>query len=971
MYFQNICKIAKYLLATIAATVCVFVITIGVWLSKGIERSLPWPSSFTLASNVMMELENTKVRYLNGGNLQLTCSINIIDEGQQVGSVDKVIAHFNVLDIFKGIPIAIEASNIKLNLDNLSPMSLTNANINIFKPFRQILSRLRNEGFFHISSIKLTNAAIIKDQLSYDFNYKSDPNRAITLDIIRDDKHAILDIKHAPQALDIKVTAFPLHFVEKLLPDTYVPEFLHELSHTSYLNGNINFNLNKLTVDGEASAASHSQKIVLRASSTDTELNLEKAQITLKDGSSIALTGKVTHKDGLITCKGDSHYNLKAQDINLQSINVLWPKHLNEPLYKWLATSFNKGLIKEASVNVDMSGSRINHALSRLYFNGVTLKYADQFEELQDMKGEAEIDLNSVRIKVESGKLLGANIDGANVDILYNAKTKPIIINADTTGHIKDFTHFFGEYHMNELASQGVSIADASGELQGHLSLEIPLVKEVNLDNISLNVNGKIRNLAMKLSDKVNLSTGDLALKIADNVFALKGKGLVNGHSSQLDFSSPLQEGAEMDTQLGIESSIKAGEEFDTGIAGKIKVIEDEMVAKFAYRKKGSEEKLFGQINLEKAKFSIPDIGITQSQGTNSHLNIELIRPNKTSNWKSNGCVLTSRNLLVDSELELTKDFELIHLNSSIGSDKTDLKVNLTSTDKKLNIDVLGSSINLQNVNLLNLFDIKLFAAKAAKLPREMMCNVKVDKALMKNDVIFHDIIGNLRCKSGKCAKSKFSLQMGNNKQVKIDINETLNQWTFVAEDAARFLKALNLYTGLEKGVLSAQTRIIHNMPSSIFTGHISVENFYAIKNNIMWSLLLASPFNMVSAILKKDKLTSFKSLDFDFAFLPSESTLKIDNGFATGDLAHLTSAGHIKNGNINIKGIVTPKVHINEFTGAFSEGNESKGLIFAPYSITGTISEPVIRVNPITGLLQSAISVFPRLLKPLVPSAQ
>jgi hypothetical protein len=240
----------------------------------------------------------------------------------------------------------------------------------------------------------------------------------------------------------------------------------------------------------------------------------------------------------------------------------------------------------------------------------------------------------------------------------------------------------------------------------------------------------------------------------------------------------------------------------------------------------------------------------------------------------------------------------------------------------------------------------------------------------MKNNVVFSDILGNLECNKNHCRNSGFAMKINGQDPVSITLNEEKqgNIWTFKTNNAAGFLKGLDIYRDIEGGRLEAQVHHIHNSNLNknsppVMVGKVYMKDFNAIKTPIITKLILLSPFSVIKN-LERSSLIPFEDMEISFVF--ANQKLEINRSYARGKVLAVSLDGSIdgKNGKISLHGRVTPKSQINTamaaLKGKHASVAEKEGVVGNNFNITGDINDPSVRMNHIGAVLSFLLRLTP-----------
>ena len=253
---------------------------------------------------------------------------------------------------------------------------------------------------------------------------------------------------------------------------------------------------------------------------------------------------------------------------------------------------------------------------------------------------------------------------------------------------------------------------------------------------------------------------------------------------------------------------------------------------------------------------------------------------------------------------------------------------------------------------------------------KKITLSVQIDKLLMKNNIIFHDIVGNLECTKHHCVNSGFSMKINDKDSLAVSLHEESgnNTWIFKTNNAASFLKGLDIYKDIEGGDLEAHVHYLHNSNINksappVMVGTVHMKDFNALKTPIITKLILLSPFDVIKN-LEKSSLIPFEDMELSFVF--ANKKLEINRAYAIGKVLAVSLDGSVdgKKDQINIKGRVTPKSKTNtalaKFKGKDISKAEKEGVIGNNFEIKGQLKNPSVSMNPISAVLSFLLRLTP-----------
>ncbi|RCK53775.1 hypothetical protein TH25_04555 [Thalassospira profundimaris] len=174
------------------------------------------------------------------------------------------------------------------------------------------------------------------------------------------------------------------------------------------------------------------------------------------------------------------------------------------------------------------------------------------------------------------------------------------------------------------------------------------------------------------------------------------------------------------------------------------------------------------------------------------------------------------------------------------------------------------------------------------------------------------------------------------------------------ADDAGRFLAAIDLYGDMREGKMKVQGTVDDHAYSQPFTGTAHIENFRIVNAPLAARVLnAASLLGLVDSL--QGKGITFDAMDGDFTY--ASNVLTLTKVAANGSAIGVTANGNIDlaQDKIKLAGSIVPFYALNSVLGKIPligdllVGEEGGGVFAPTYTVEGPIENPDISVNPLS----------------------
>ncbi len=945
---------------------------IGSSSSRIIEYALNFSNSNLIG------LENTTLKYSREKDLIVSTQIRINKKTskEEIAIIDSLDISIGMKDLFrnKSMPVSINMKNSKIELDKFNNAPLQELNTPTSKQ-RNLLDYLKK-----YSIIFLPQKVFFVDNISSDnleLHYRKQVYH-IGTHTVRD-KDALsfyTKIKNNGKDSNIRTNikndqnTIKAHTRAQHIPSTILSSMF---PHNSFLNspslekvgidGDINysFDKNRSRNSIEISLKDHNDGNLLKIEANnrkkENQLHLKDIHIFSGD-STIQATGYADLSNGFQLSK----INLAAKKLHFEQLLSYWPKNSLSGIKSWIKESLSDGEF-DAQINFDSQNISSNQNIVDVSFRGVSLKYTDKFSPVTNLGGIIKIYNNKIDIHVKEGNLLSSKIYQTTANIDLSHKNTPLKIKVKSIGSIKDYIQFLGQEKVDQLKNRSFDTENISGTIDSNIEILIPLSSLDISKDMQITANAKIQNTEASIMKNITLENGWFDLSLDNNKLRILGNANVNKYDCKIELLGNLDSNEAVQTQVHFKTSIKDSKKFADHFNKRVHLTEGEPTVDITYISSDDMEKISAQIDINEAKLSLPDIGLVKERGDQAHVEFKIVR-SKNSYWKTESFLLTSPKIDAKSYMEISTDFDkILNMETDVSYHGNSFKIKYILEEDQRVIKVHGSKIDLRHANILDLANISKYSPE-----ENSSFSIQADKLLMKNDITFHNIVGNLECKSHHCNNSGFSMKINAKDSLNLSLDPDDNKrWTFNTNNAAGLLKGLGIYNDIEGGTLEGTMHFVDNSAieeSRVLVGELSMKEFKAVKTPTIAKLFLLSPFSVIKKSFSKSPLIPFNTMKASFLY--TNDKLQLNRSYAIGNSMSVTLEGSIDNkeDNINLHGKIIPKSKFNSFLARFkgkkASEEEKEGPFGNHFMVEGNVSKPSVKINPLSALVSFVIRLNP-----------
>ncbi|MDB2415191.1 DUF3971 domain-containing protein, partial [Rickettsiales bacterium] len=366
------------------------------------------------------------------------------------------------------------------------------------------------------------------------------------------------------------------------------------------------------------------------------------------NGPKIKIYGLINDIDAELTNPENPAYpdvDLYAEIENLKVDNLknYWPVEFRKTLRSWIVDNIHGGTVNKAKGHFILTPKDFHDIAKRreiiktlsltnlpnepviskksidayIDLDGTNVSYSDAYPALKNIKGKVVFDGHSMNAKIEKGTLKGLNVKEGNVAI-KNIWQKPLRLSVDTkfSGAAEDLNYFTKPTNVldknNELT---LSVSKLTGNVDGNISLDFPIIKEIDFNDLNLIINAKFDNLKLpKLYNKNDFSNATIDFLLNKNKLLAKGKGDFSDLPAYINYELPLNHNEDFEYKYNIKASPSNDQIEKLGFT-KLPNIVGNFAIDINALKTHDKLEFTGDIDLSKSIINVPSIGYQKAAG--------------------------------------------------------------------------------------------------------------------------------------------------------------------------------------------------------------------------------------------------------------------------------------------------------------------------------------------------------------------
>ena len=371
--------------------------------------------------------------------------------------------------------------------------------------------------------------------------------------------------------------------------------------------------------------------------------------------------------------------------------------------------------------------------------------------------------------------------------------------------------------------------------------------------------------------------------------------------------------------------------------------------------------------NLKETELNFPALGITKNKGVDAVADIDFnffkgeLNEVKIINFEEgdnqiNGSIKLSNEFKPYKSLELNLEKNTKKINVKVVRNK-----NLNNLD--LNGDYFDFSKNLKET----FFEKQKEDSFLAQL-QPVVINLNAKEILVAEEKSIYDINAKLKYENKLFKEAELYSKLNNDKIFTLRVEPKQNSRDLIinSDDAGLFLRTFNINKSGKEGELVLHGSYDDTKETHPLNASVTIRDMRLIKAPTLAKILNLASIGIVSALSGEGILINKLKSEF----ILEDGILNLNKYEAYGPDIGFSNQGkiYLRKDEIDLEGAIIPMVTLNKIIGSIPVlgrilTNERKGIWSFIYTITGSLDEPEVKVNPIKtitpGFIQKFFSVF------------
>ncbi|KKC38742.1 hypothetical protein WH87_07430 [Devosia epidermidihirudinis] len=665
---------------------------------------------------------------------------------------------------------------------------------------------------------------------------------------------------------------------------------------------------------------------------------------------------------------------LIGQGVGADDVKRLWPYMMGTESRDWFVANVTAGTVTDArlrfkfpvgSMSLGGEDKPIPNGAMQIAMTGtgVVVKPTDKMAPIA-IEGDTKLVVNDTTVTISAGggrvATTAGDIKVANPALIIdNSVVNESIaeLSGDVSGSIPAMLALVKDQQPELLAGTNlpVDLTALTGSVELGLVATLKLPDEEHGRELQVDyvLNGTVNDFASsKPIQNRKIGNGQLAFSASQTSYQLGGTAEIDGMAAEVEITGTPETAPVFKLAATVSASDLTAMGFDASpyMSGKARFVGQPL----------SDGSLQIAIDLTDAKLTIKDIGVTKAAGVPGRLSAIIRQAGDETDLSSIdlafGTVRAGGSVKYHTKDGLVAaNFDRFGL-----SDGDNAQLALAPINGGFAVQIRGSQLDLKPM-LGRFFSLDAGAGGVqSSLNQTIQLDIKLDRALGYYATTAFNFNLDLLLRGSDMRRANLTAQFSDGNAVSVTTNPSPTGRTLSVafNDAGTILRLLGVYSQLAGGTGSLVLN--SNTAAKVEAGQLIMRNF-AIVDEANVAQVLGNHKDSRAAIAAQNRL------DFDIAqvdFMRRSDRVEVTNAMVTGGTVGGTLRGFIYTDQrqYDLTGTYVPLFGLNSafqkipLLGPLLGGRDGEGLVGVTFAVTGPLTKPDFKINPLSVLLPGAL---------------
>jgi hypothetical protein len=674
--------------------------------------------------------------------------------------------------------------------------------------------------------------------------------------------------------------------------------------------------------------------------------------------------------------------------LSMRDLVRFWPVGAAPGARAWVEANMKVGTIGPATFELhfpagvlDESAVPADAITAKFAVKGAEVNYIDGLTHLTEVEGTATITGTSFTADVPSAKIGPLAVRAARFTVpdFNRLPAGEGLITGHIQGAMPDVLTLVDMGNLRYPSKFGINPAASKGDTGLDLTVKLPLLKTVSIDQVSIGIKAQSTGFSVALGPHTQLTDGNIAFQIDNNKLHALGTAGLGGSATRLnlDWTEDFNTAKAATTKVAVKGTLDevARATLGVGMKGYLKGPIGITGTLTGHRGNLVQGNL--TLDLTPASVMVDLVAVNKPAGFPMSARIALGFTGKSA-MESLAVRVTGPGTSVTANVRYDASERMVQLQAPVMhlGPQNDFSLNVTRGDGGIDIAIRGHSLDGSRMGRRGSGDDQ-------NLDEPFHINAKLDRLMLRDGVAMTSYSLDIAGVADRPSTMTFSAALSKNATVTASIApaDGGRRATLSTNDMGTLLQGLFAFESIKGGKLDVSAtlpgRAVQpaNGDGPDFFGKASLKDFRVLNQPFLARLFSAGSLGGLANLMQGQGI-AVDSLDVPFS--SKGGVISVHDVRATGPAIGISADGYIdrpKN-TIAIKGSLVPLFGLNSVLGNIPilgnvlTSKEGEGIIGITYDVSGNADEPNVTVNPLSALAPGFLRRIFEGKMPVAPNA-
>lgn len=680
-----------------------------------------------------------------------------------------------------------------------------------------------------------------------------------------------------------------------------------------------------------------------------------------------------------------------AADGTIAAMNVrdflrYWPLHVGEGAREWINDNISGGRIGPVSIHADIKAGALDQpslpedALNlSVPLTGATVTYVHGMSPMTNVQGVATLTGDTFKATIASGNVGPIKVSNGSVEIPQLHMHGPTgTIEARIAGSVADILTLLDQKPLQYPTRFHLSPASAKGTATADLSVRVPMLRDVNTDNVGISAKVAAQQFAITLGPHTKISNGTVNFEITNDKLHASGTVALGGAPVGVDWVEDFRTKADITTTILakglVDEATREALNFHSAdmISGPVSVNAQIL------GHRGDLRRANMTMDLTPTTLSMDIVNYHKPPGVPATALVNAVFASdggiKSETMSISGAALNVRGTI---NFGANGDLAKVDLPMVRAGPNNDFSVVFSDTAAGgLDVNLRGRSADGTGLGHRKASQVNATPPGTAPSTAPFRYSIHLDRVVLRDNVSLSSFSLDTAGAGTSPQTLSLSSLLGKSKiAASITPSDAGRHVTLTADDAGSLIKGLFGFESMRGGdlvvdaTLSPLAQAKGKAPLD-YAGTVVIKDFKVTNQPFLARLFAAGSLLGMADLLRGEGITFDK---LEVPFRAQNDAITIHDARAAGPAVGITADGYLDRAHnkIALKGTLAPVYGLNSVLGAIPLlGNvlvskQGEGIIGMTYSVSGDADQPNLSVNPLAAL---APGIFRRIFEGSMP---